>query len=464
MVPYLRIQSAMEYLMTYGWAILIIAVVLGALFELGVFSGSGLPTACVAYSGFKCGNPELSSGGILTADIGYVGTGITVQGIACTTNQTPPTSYSPVALNFLAGQTYNLSFSCPLSNSAIGSHFNGYLWIVYSEGSQTGLSQMIASISATVSTTSQGFVYCVGGDTGSTGTTYDYYGGVTQNGLQTWKKSPVTYPANVQDQSCASNGAEVFCVGGSGSTSSNSVYYAPISSAYTGVQGWDTAASYPGSVVGEECAFGSYTGDLYCVGGYYDSAYTNDIFYSSAGASGLGGWSAGTPYPIGQITGTSCVTYLGYLYCIGGSNGASVFTTDTYYASIASGADGNWLATQPYPITIAGQPCVISGNIVYCVGGYTNSGASVGETGNVYYAAVGSGGIGAWKQSSSYPLQVGGESCAVVNNYIYCVGGYTPAGLTSNVYYAALTSSGVGNWIATSSFPSGLQYESCFAG
>ncbi len=31
-------QSAMEYLMTYGWAILIIAVVLGTLFQLGVFS------------------------------------------------------------------------------------------------------------------------------------------------------------------------------------------------------------------------------------------------------------------------------------------------------------------------------------------------------------------------------------------------------------------------------------------
>ncbi len=35
-----RLQSAMEYLMTYGWAILIIAVVLGALFQLGIFNAS----------------------------------------------------------------------------------------------------------------------------------------------------------------------------------------------------------------------------------------------------------------------------------------------------------------------------------------------------------------------------------------------------------------------------------------
>ncbi len=37
-----RSQSAMEYLMTYGWAILIIAVVLAALFELGVFNVNNL--------------------------------------------------------------------------------------------------------------------------------------------------------------------------------------------------------------------------------------------------------------------------------------------------------------------------------------------------------------------------------------------------------------------------------------
>ncbi|MCL4389136.1 hypothetical protein M1397_00795, partial [Candidatus Marsarchaeota archaeon] len=35
-----RSQSAMEYLMTYGWAILIIAIVVVALFSLGVFNPS----------------------------------------------------------------------------------------------------------------------------------------------------------------------------------------------------------------------------------------------------------------------------------------------------------------------------------------------------------------------------------------------------------------------------------------
>ncbi|MCL5440417.1 MAG: hypothetical protein M1448_00840 [Candidatus Marsarchaeota archaeon] len=58
-----KAQSAMEYLMTYGWAILIIAVVLGALFSLGIFSGSSLlGTTCIASSGYLCQNPILLHG------------------------------------------------------------------------------------------------------------------------------------------------------------------------------------------------------------------------------------------------------------------------------------------------------------------------------------------------------------------------------------------------------------------
>ncbi len=49
-----KAQSAMEYLMTYGWAILVIAVVLGVLFQLGVFNSSNLgpraqPGSCHVY-------------------------------------------------------------------------------------------------------------------------------------------------------------------------------------------------------------------------------------------------------------------------------------------------------------------------------------------------------------------------------------------------------------------------------
>ncbi len=41
-----KAQSAMEYLMTYGWAILIVIVVVAALYSMGVFSGGGAGAPC----------------------------------------------------------------------------------------------------------------------------------------------------------------------------------------------------------------------------------------------------------------------------------------------------------------------------------------------------------------------------------------------------------------------------------
>ncbi len=58
----IKLQSAMEYLMTYGWAILIIAVVMVALFSLGILGGSPLGTTCLAQSGITCQSPVLTSG------------------------------------------------------------------------------------------------------------------------------------------------------------------------------------------------------------------------------------------------------------------------------------------------------------------------------------------------------------------------------------------------------------------
>ncbi len=53
-------QSAMEYLMTYGWAILAIAIVLAALFELGIFNSVNT-TVCLSKPGFTCATPRYNA-------------------------------------------------------------------------------------------------------------------------------------------------------------------------------------------------------------------------------------------------------------------------------------------------------------------------------------------------------------------------------------------------------------------
>jgi len=89
----IKSQSAMEYLMTYGWAILLIAIVLAALFSLGVFSSSSLiGTACVASSGFLCQSPLLNNDGIMSVTFGQTqfSSGITITGLNCSASTATP--------------------------------------------------------------------------------------------------------------------------------------------------------------------------------------------------------------------------------------------------------------------------------------------------------------------------------------------------------------------------------------
>ncbi len=160
----LKAQSAMEYLMTYGWAILIIAVVLGALFSLGVFSsGALLGTSCIALSGYLCSNPVLHSG-TFTATIGQAtGTSWT----AATLLFVAYGASTPATADFTAengmvisgglnsGQTttfttanYMTSSGTPAAlTSTVGASVSGTIWAYYNTATVSDLLQQIATVS-----------------------------------------------------------------------------------------------------------------------------------------------------------------------------------------------------------------------------------------------------------------------------------------------------------------------------
>lgn len=140
-------QSAMEYLMTYGWAILIIAIVLVALFELGIFNGSTLPTTCVAQSGFVCSSPTYNGGDILvTLGQNSGSTYYSVNAIFLNSTQlasftssrsfpsAPP--QNTIATSMIPGATYSASIPTQISGSApIGTGISGQIWISYATSS-----------------------------------------------------------------------------------------------------------------------------------------------------------------------------------------------------------------------------------------------------------------------------------------------------------------------------------------
>ncbi len=154
-----KAQSAMEYLMTYGWAILIISIVLAALFALGVFSSSSfVGTTCIAASGYECATPLLHIG-TFTATIGQAtGTSWTSANIVLVTGGAVPSAIPTTvsgscfvnANTLTSGASFTFTAnSMSLGGSStscgggafsptIGTSYTGALWAAYTSSGVSG--------------------------------------------------------------------------------------------------------------------------------------------------------------------------------------------------------------------------------------------------------------------------------------------------------------------------------------
>ncbi len=149
----MKSQSAMEYLMTYGWAILVIAVVLGVLFDIGIFSLPNFGSSCIAQSGFLCTNPILANTGALSIMFGQdLGAPMTITGFACTNSSTAPSIFNTTFVYLQPGSEDHIMVPCPTTSSTLGTHFTGNIWIRYNAQGQQSLIEQVASFSATAST------------------------------------------------------------------------------------------------------------------------------------------------------------------------------------------------------------------------------------------------------------------------------------------------------------------------
>lgn len=78
-----KAQAALEFLMTYGWAILVVLAAIGALAYFGVLSPSNfLPDQCTATSGVGClGKPSINSTAIIFTLTNGIGQTLSVENI-----------------------------------------------------------------------------------------------------------------------------------------------------------------------------------------------------------------------------------------------------------------------------------------------------------------------------------------------------------------------------------------------
>ena len=138
-----RLQSALEYLTTYGWALLIILAAASALYYLIIATPAG-ESSCLLESGFSCTNIALATNGILTVTIQQATqTPINITAFGCNDNVTttylnymqhpynPPSNQIPV----LIGGNYTFSVPCyskgVLFAKSAGTTYTGYIVLNY---------------------------------------------------------------------------------------------------------------------------------------------------------------------------------------------------------------------------------------------------------------------------------------------------------------------------------------------
>lgn len=148
-----KAQSAMEYLTTYGWAIVAIAVGLGVLYSLGVFGiGANGSAGCSVVPGFSCSKPVLYSSGVLNMGLGQIGGTKTITATGCSSNSTSPTVWESANITLQSGQIHNFTFQCPvIQGSKVGTLYKGTLWIEYSSSGQlSSVTQQVGAVQISV--------------------------------------------------------------------------------------------------------------------------------------------------------------------------------------------------------------------------------------------------------------------------------------------------------------------------
>ena len=141
-----KAQSAIEYLITYSWAIIIIAITLGAIYSLGLFNpGNFISNQCIFPADFGCLSAFFYSNGTLSINLQQATSiPLNLTAIGCntgglTTNMTPFLGANAIYLPI--GGNITLSAQCyangTVFNTQPGALYKGYVVVNYTS-IQTG--------------------------------------------------------------------------------------------------------------------------------------------------------------------------------------------------------------------------------------------------------------------------------------------------------------------------------------
>ncbi|MEM0074331.1 MAG: hypothetical protein QW091_02380 [Candidatus Micrarchaeaceae archaeon] len=167
----MRLQAAIDFLMSYGIALIVISIAIAVIVKISFLTPVLSTSTCSPAPGFACQSYAINTSGVLTINLAQaIGTPIVVHGLSCSslansTGNRPmfgniyvtnsvayyPTNSAPgTGINMYSGTAQSFSVYCygpgGIDKGPVGNSFIGYLWLNYTVPMYGYTTQEIASI------------------------------------------------------------------------------------------------------------------------------------------------------------------------------------------------------------------------------------------------------------------------------------------------------------------------------
>ncbi len=300
--------------------------------------------------------------------------------------------------------------------------------------------------------TQDGWLYLLGGYTNSAQSTV-YRAAITDGSQGTVGAFAATtpLPSARSGHAAVAAAGHLYLLGGSGAGLLQDVYEAPVGPDGT-LGPWSAAGAFSTARSGHAAvACGGY---LYVLGGFDGAARRADVQVAALSASGTVGPWAGTTGFNGGRERHAALCHGGYLYVLGGFDGAAR-RADVQLAAInPDGTVGAWTAGPPLPAARSGLAAVVQDGQLYVAGGFDGT----NRLNDVWGAPLGPSGMpGGWSRKAGFSVAREGHSAVAFGGQLYVLGGNSGAYASSVEVASFVSGGGLGSWSFSSSFSTGRE-------
>jgi hypothetical protein len=166
-----RAQAAVDFMMSYGIALIIIFIAISVIYKVSVLSPVLATSSCVASPGFECEAFALNKSGVLLLQLSQAtGGSIIIKGAACASQVNnagvqpafgnlnvinsivyyPPYNSPGLGMNVYSDGSSTLMMYCyfggGIAKGVLGNSYTGYVWLNYTIPNYGNVTQQIASL------------------------------------------------------------------------------------------------------------------------------------------------------------------------------------------------------------------------------------------------------------------------------------------------------------------------------